>query len=104
MTKKRKILISIGLVAVSLFLLLIFIGDNTLLELNRLKKERNLLIKMNEDIVRQNDLMYNEIERLKHDPKYVENVARQEFGMIGKDEIIIKIDDSKEKATPEKIK
>ncbi len=104
MTKKRKILISIGLVAVSLFLLLIFIGDNTLLELNRLKKERNLLIKMNEDIVRQNDLMYNEIERLKHDPKYIESVARQELGMIGKNEIIFKIDNTKDAGMPEKIK
>jgi len=103
-TKKRKILISIGLVAVSLFLLLIFIGDNTLLELNRLKKERNLLIKMNEDIVRQNDLMYNEIERLKHDPKYIESVARQELGMIGKNEIIFKIDNTKDAGMPEKIK
>jgi cell division protein FtsB len=103
-TKKNKIQISIGFVVVFLFFLLIFFGDNTLLELNRLKEERNVIIKINEDLVRQNDLMYNEIERLKHDPKYVENVARQEFGMIGKDEIIIRIDDSKEKATPEKIK
>jgi cell division protein FtsB len=89
-TKKNKIQISIGFVVVFLFFLLIFFGDNTLLELNRLKEERNVIIKINEDLVRQNDLM--------------ENVARQEFGMIGKDEIIIRIDDSKEKATPEKIK
>ena len=91
MTKKHKILIGIGFVVISSFLLLIFFGDNTLLELNRLKKERNLIIKMNEELVRQNDLMYNEIERLKRDPKYIENVARQELGMIGKKEIKFKI-------------
>ncbi len=94
MTKKHKILIGIGFVVVFSFLLLIFFGDNTLLELNRLKKDRNLLIKMNQELVRQNDLMYNEIERLKHDPKYIENVARQELGMIGKNEIIFKIDNT----------
>lgn len=94
MTKKHKILIGIGFLVVFSFLLLIFFGDNTLLELNRLKKDRNLLIKMNQELVRQNDLMYNEIERLKHDPKYIENVARQELGMIGKNEIIFKIDNA----------
>lgn len=104
MTKKHKILIGIGLVVVFSFLLLIFFGDNTLLELNRLKKDRNLLIKINEDLVRQNDLMYNEIERLKHDPKYIESVARQELGMIGNNEIIFKIDNAKDAGTPEKIK
>ena len=104
MTKKHKILIGIGLVVVFSFLLLIFFGDNTLLELNRLKKDRNLLIKINEDLVRQNDLMYNEIERLKHDPKYIESVARQELGMIGKNEIIFKIDNTKDAGTSEKIK
>jgi len=103
-TKKHKILIGIGLVVVFSFLLLIFFGENTLLELNRLKKDRNLLIKINEDLVRQNDLMYNEIERLKHDPKYIESVARQELGMIGNNEIIFKIDNNKDAGTPEKIK
>ncbi len=102
MTKKHKILIGIGFVVISSFLLLIFFGDNTLLELNRLKKERNLIIKMNEELVRQNDLMYNEIERLKRDPKYIENVARQELGMIGKNEIIFKIDNTKDAGKPEK--
>ena len=104
MTKKHKILIGIGFVVISSFLLLIFFGDNTLLELNRLKKERNLIIKMNEELVRQNDLMYNEIERLKRDPKYIENVARQELGMIGKNEIIFKIDNTKDAGKPEKNK
>ena len=104
MTKKHKILIGIGFAVISSFLLLIFFGDNTLLELNRLKKERNLIIMMNEELVRQNDLMYNEIERLKRDPKYIENVARQELGMIGKNEIIFKIDNTNDAGKPEKNK
>lgn len=104
MTKKHKILIGIGLVVVFSFLILIFFGENTLLEFNRLKKDRNVLIKTNEELVRQNDLMYNEINRLKHDAKYIENVARQELGMIGKNEIIFKIDNTKDSGVPEKIK
>jgi cell division protein FtsB len=31
-----------------------------------------------------------EIDRLKHDPEYIENIARQELGMIGENEVILK--------------
>ncbi|MBW1812804.1 MAG: septum formation initiator family protein, partial [Deltaproteobacteria bacterium] len=31
-----------------------------------------------------------EIDRAKNDPAYIEAVARQELGMIGKDEVILK--------------
>ena len=31
-----------------------------------------------------------EIDRLKNDPKYIENIARKELGMIGEDEVILK--------------
>jgi cell division protein FtsB len=103
-TKKNKIQIGIGIVVIFMFLLLMFFGDNTMLELNRLKNEEGLLIEINEGLVRQNDLMYNEIERLKHDPRYVENVARQDLGMIGKNEIIFKIDTHKSSSIYEKVK
>jgi cell division protein FtsB len=102
LTKRHKIIIGVGFAVIFSLLLLLFFGDNTLLELNHLKKERNLLIKMNDELVRQNDLLYNEIERLKHDPKYIENVARQELGMIGNKEIIFKIDNTEHAGKPEK--
>ncbi|RPH51110.1 MAG: septum formation initiator family protein [Desulfobacteraceae bacterium] len=80
------------MVAIFSFFLLVIFGDDSLLELNRVKKERNILIKKNEELARENNSMYNEIERLKHDPEYIENVARRELGMIGKNEIIFKIE------------
>lgn len=80
------------MVAILSFFLLVIFGDDALLELNRIKKERNILIKKNEELVQENNSMYTEIERLKHDPEYIENVARRELGMIGKNEIIFKVD------------
>lgn len=91
-TKKHKILLSIGMVVILSFFLLIVFGDDALLELNRVKKERNILIKKNEELARENNSMYTEIERLKNDPEYIENVARRELGMIGKNEIIFKVE------------
>ena len=92
MTKKHKILLSIGMAVIFSFFLLVIFGDNALLELNRIKRERNILIKKNEELARENNSMYTEIERLKHDPEYIENIARRELGMIGKNEIIFKVE------------
>jgi cell division protein FtsB len=33
--------------------------------------------------------LYHEIERLKKDPAYIEAIARQELGLVGKNEIVI---------------
>ncbi len=91
MSSKQNILIAV--VILSLFSLLLFIvfGENGLADLNLLKTERDGLLKQNEELVQKNLSLYREIERLKNDPKYVEDVARQELGVIGKDEIIFKV-------------
>ena len=92
MTKKNKIMFGVGMAVVFSFFLLIIFGDDALLELNRVEKEKNILIKKNEDLARGNTAMFTEIERLKNDPEYIENVARRELGMIGKKEIIFKVE------------
>jgi cell division protein FtsB len=40
--------------------------------------------------------MYRSVDRLQNDPAFVENIARQELGMIRSDELIFKF---KNKAT-----
>jgi len=80
------------MVVIFSFFLLVIFGDDALLELNRTKIEKNLLIIKNEELARENNSMYTEIERLKHDPEYIGNVARKELGMIGKNEIIFKVE------------
>ena len=59
-------------------------------DLALLKKEQRKLVQKNERLTRENLAIRIEIDRLKHDLGYIENIARQEFGMIRKDEIIIK--------------
>lgn len=62
----------------------------------RMKQEEQALIEENRKIEAENLKLYREVERLKHDPAYIENVARQELGMTGKDEIIIKFKNKKD--------
>jgi len=69
----------------------ILFSENGLSDLNRLKAERDGLLKKNAELIQQNLSLYREIERLKNDPEYVGNVARKELGVIGKDEVVIKV-------------
>jgi cell division protein FtsB len=62
------------LILFSLFLLIIF-GDNGLVDFVLIKGEKNSLIEKNEKLNHENLNMYREIDRLKNDPKFVENVV-----------------------------
>ena len=94
MDMKQKLLLSMaGLILLSLCVLIIF-GDNGLAELKFVKQQRDSLVKQNEEIARKNISLFREMERLQHDLTYIENVARQQLGFIGKGEVIIKLEDS----------
>jgi len=90
MLKKFNLLLSMAIFIIFSMLLLIAFAENGLVDLNYLRKERDRLVEKNESLARDNLVLYNEIERLKNDDKYIENIARQELGMIGKDEMILK--------------
>lgn len=91
MTNKQKILLSVAILVLVNLLIVIVFGDNGLVDYHLLKGERDRLVQANEALSRDNLSQYREIDRLKNDLKFVENVARQELGMIGKNEVIIKL-------------
>jgi len=72
------------------YMVLIFIGDNGVQDLNAMKLELNTLKAENELLQQKNIEMHRKIKRLKEDPEFIENIARQELKMIGKDEIVFK--------------
>ncbi len=92
MSNGHKILLA--LVALVLFniLLVIIFGDRGLVEVNRLQQARERLQQENRQLQDKNLSLRREIERLKTDPAYIEHVARQELGMIGRDEVIVRFD------------
>ena len=77
--------------------MLIIFGDNGLVDFGLIKGEKDMLVEKNEKLNRENLVMYREIDRLKNDPRFVENVVRQELGVIGKDEIVFKTDKKQNK-------
>lgn len=100
MSLKKNIMFVLAIMTMFLMLLFIVFGENSLTDLYKLKRGKDNLSKKNEELKKENLSLYREIERLKNDPSYVEDVARKELGVIGKDEMIIKV---KKKKGPKKI-
>lgn len=91
MSLKQKILLSLSIPIIFSLLLFIIFGDNGLVDLNLLKRERNRLIKENAKITMDNLSLYSEIDRLEHDSRYIEDVVRRELGLIAEGEVIFKL-------------
>lgn len=97
MVLRKKTILTIALVCMcGLFVLIVF-GKNGLVELIRLKSTRQSIIEKNESLVQENMQLYRTIDRLQNDLSYVENVARQELGMIRSDELIFKFKSAADK-------
>jgi len=90
MTAKQNILLSVSILLLIVSLLYIVFGKHGYSDLALLKQEQRKLVQKNERLTRENLAIGIEIDRLKYDLDYIENIARQEFGMIRADEIILK--------------
>jgi len=90
-TTKQNIILSLIILALFCLGLIIIFSDYGFVDYSRLKKEKGRLIEKNASLTGENLFLSREIDRLKNDPKYVENVVRKELGMIGKDEVIIRL-------------
>ncbi len=88
MSRRRKFLFSIITVAMFGFLGAALFGDNGLKELRRLRRAQQQLIAENSILARDNLQLCRTIDRLQNDPRFVENVARQELGMVRENELI----------------
>jgi cell division protein FtsB len=91
MALKEKIFLLLAILLMFSTFLFILFGDNGMMDLNRLRSERDLLIKKNDELNQQNLILHRKIERLKNDPEYIESVVRKDYGMIKNDEVVIKI-------------
>jgi len=89
-SQRQKIMLTVIFIAMFNFLLVVLFGDNGLLELHRLDQTHQHLLDSNARLTQENLQMYRGVDRLQNDPSYVENIARQELGMIRSDELIFK--------------
>jgi len=91
MTVKQKFFLAAALMIILSTLLLIVFGENGLTDRKRLKSRYREVLSENTAIAKENARLYRQIERLKNDPAYIESIARRELGMIGSNEVIVKL-------------
>ena len=90
MTKTQSILISVAILLLVTLLFFIIVSEHGLADLIFLKQEQRKLVEKSQRLTQENLSIAVEIDRLKHDPTYIENIARKELGMIAEDEVILK--------------
>lgn len=84
--RKRMYLIPAGFILFILFFTVF--GDRGLLDIYSLKREQQEVLKQVEALKSENDKLKREIEALKSDRRYLESIARKDFGLVKPNEII----------------
>ncbi len=88
-TAGQNVTMVFAVMAIVFIFFLIIVGDKGISDLKLMRIERQELQSAHAELKRKNLHLYHEIERLKKDPAYIEAIARQELGLIGKKEIVI---------------
>ena len=91
MSTREKILLSVAILALFFMLLVSVFGDDGLADYYLLKQQRDSLLERNAKLEQENLSLYRQLDRLKDDLKYIENIVRQELGMVGKGEVVYKL-------------
>lgn len=75
--------------AVILFILFFTVfGERGLLRISELKREKQDLADRTESLRQENDRLKREIEALKTDRRYLESIARKDFGLVRRNEVV----------------
>ena len=63
-------------------------GKNGFLNLHRMELERQANVERVQQITRDNQVLIDEIQRLRSDGRYLEAVARRELGLVGERDLV----------------
>lgn len=67
-------------------------GEKGLIDVYKIKKDRNNILKYNSELKKENADLERKIALLKKDPRYIEDIAKKELGMIRKDEVVYRFE------------
>lgn len=87
----------LGALFLILYTLAIIFGENGLMTMRSMHQELNRIQQENARLEKENIALYRTIHRLKNDPAFIEQIARQELNMIRPGEIVFSFDNSQEK-------
>jgi cell division protein FtsB len=83
-------------VLLCIYLLIIVFGDHGLVAMVSMQEELHAIQQENARLEKENIALYRTIQRLKTDPAFIEQVARQELHMVRPGEIVFRFDNPAE--------
>ena len=90
---ERRQLLYIGVFLVVLVLLWVLIApQKSALHLVQAQKKLEVIQAENKRLEEENEVLRKKIDRLKHDPTYLEEKARKEYGLLKKNEMLYKFE------------
>jgi len=75
-------------------------GERGFIHLYRMDRERQTYLEKINKLERENRELLDEIQRLRSDREYVENLGRREMGLVKEDELMYRFGTKKEKEKP----
>jgi cell division protein FtsB len=87
---------------VACFTLLLIYGDSGVWRLTELKAEKQRLVEENQDLAEKNRRLLVRINRLKSDPRCIEDEARKKLGLILPNETIYRLDEEMDEFDPQR--
>ncbi len=87
----QKILMSIAVLVLVSMMLFIAFGSKGISDVLQLRRDDAAIKKSNDRLIMENLTLRREVERLRHDKSYIAHVAREELGLTGPDDIIIRV-------------
>jgi len=96
---KKTLTIYLPMLIVSAMFLMIIFGGKGLMDLKTMQMKKERIVQRNEALVQKNLSLHQTVVRLKHDPVFIEHVAREDLGLIKAHEIIMKLEQQTDKGT-----
>jgi cell division protein FtsB len=96
MTNKEKMIVTTGMVLLFAFLFVIAFSEKGAVDLYQLHLKKVRIERSGVALEQQNRALLDNIHRLKHDGEFIENIARTELGMVGKDEMVYQFKKNKQ--------
>lgn len=79
-------------------------GDRGLLRINHLHRDRDEMQQRNLELKSENDKLKREITALQSDRRYLESIARRDFGFVRGNEVIYQFPPQEKPASPQVVK
>ena len=95
--ERKRLYRVILLVLIVVVLLLLFLPGHSLMSYYRMRKQVSALTLQNQQLERRNRELAAEIERLRTDDAYLEELARKKYGLLKDNETVYEFKDSGKK-------